>query len=216
MSKVTFPTEAFQTESPQPKTKQAKGNALVKLNNVRLTFPTYTVPKVLTEEEGWVTPKNTNIFVFKVSDLESDNPDPKAKYEAQFIFPVDSENYRRVEAAIKSLANEKWGKTPKELKHCLRDGEDKADEGRSEYKGMAFISAKSTKRPHVLNSKKTPVEKGEEECPYTGCYVDAAIELWTQDHPKRGKAVYASLVGIKFAGDGEPLGGRSYDIDDIF
>lgn len=196
MSKVSFPTEAFQTESPHPKKQQPKGNALLKLQGARLTFP--------------------SLFEPRVSKLESEKPDAKPKFEAQFIIAVESEAYKAAEAAIKNLASDKWGKVPKELKHCLRDGEDNADKGREEYKGMAFITAKSTRRPHVVNSHKTPVQEGEEECPYAGCYVNAAIELWVMDDPKWGKAIYASLVGVQFLRDGEALGGRSYDVDEIF
>lgn len=43
---------------------------------------------------------------------------------------------------------------------------------------------------------------------YSGCKVHAKLRLWAQDN-KGGKRVNAEIVGLMFAGDGQPFAGKS-------
>ena len=51
--------------------------------------------------------------------------------------------------------------------------------------------------------------------PYSGCYVNAFVEFWTQDN-NYGKRVNATLLGVQFYRDGESFsGGGVADTDDF-
>jgi hypothetical protein len=50
---------------------------------------------------------------------------------------------------------------------------------------------------------------------YSGCYVNASIELWAQDN-KFGKRINATLMGVQFLRDGARLvGGGVASADDF-
>jgi hypothetical protein len=51
--------------------------------------------------------------------------------------------------------------------------------------------------------------------PYSGCYVNAVIELWAQDN-KFGKRINASLMGVQFLRDGQRLSGGGVASADDF
>jgi hypothetical protein len=60
------------------------------------------------------------------------------------------------------------------------------------------VAAPGTTTPKVLVATDGRV--------YSGCYVNATIELWPQDN-KFGKRINASLMGVQFARDGQRLSG---------
>jgi hypothetical protein len=39
--------------------------------------------------------------------------------------------------------------------------------------------------------------------PYSGCYVNAQVEVWAQDHKSFGKRINAQLLGVQFVEDGD-------------
>jgi hypothetical protein len=52
--------------------------------------------------------------------------------------------------------------------------------------------------------------------PYSGCYVNALVELWAQAHAEHGKRINASLMGVQFSKDGERLSGGATAAADDF
>ena len=69
-------------------------------------------------------------------------------------------------------------------------------------------------RPLVIDADKSPLTEQDGK-PYSGCYVNASIELWAQDN-NYGKRVNASLSGVQFFRDGDAFaGGRAADVDDF-
>lgn len=138
----------------------------------------------------------------------------KAKFSGAFLIPKDHPAVKKINAAIKEVSDAKWGAkaaaTLKTLqaadKVCLHDGDNKSDY--AGYEGNYFINASNTVRPTVLNRDKSPLQE-KDGVIYSGCYVNAIIEVWAQDN-KFGKRVNATLSGVQFLKDGDAFnGGRA-------
>ena len=122
------------------------------------------------------------------------------------------------------VAKEKWGTKADQVfkqmkagdKLCLHDGDTKAQyEG---FEGMMFVSSRTKTRPLTLGggpNKKDPVVESDGVL-YSGCYVNAVIELWAQDN-QFGKRINAQLGGVQFYRDGDAFsgGGSAADEDDF-
>jgi len=66
-----------------------------------------------------------------------------------------------------------------------------------------------------LNKDKSPVVEADGVI-YSGCYVNAIIDLWAQDN-QFGKRINATLLGVQFAYDGDAFasGGSGVSVDDF-
>lgn len=164
----------------------------VQLKNVRLAFPN----------------------LFKATQVKGEG-DPA--FSASFLMAPDHPAVKVINKAIDEVAKAKWGKdAPQVLKSlratdkvCLHDGDTKSEyEG---YTGNLFVSARSKVRPTVLNADKTPLTS-EDGKPYSGCYVNAIIELWAQAN-NYGKRINASLAGVQFFRDGDAFAGGAAPAD---
>lgn len=88
---------------------------------------------------------------------------------------------------------------------ALHDGDDKPN--LSGYPGSFYLSPSSDTRPTVVDRDRTPLTKDDGRI-YSGCYVNAQVELWVQDN-KWGQRVNATLLGIQFVKDGDAFGSGS-------
>ncbi len=163
--------------------------AIIKLPNVRLSFPHLFQPHAM--EEG-----------------------QEPKYSAAFI--LDNEKHaaliKQIEKTIERLALDYWKKKVP-FKPCLRDGNEKADkEGYGD--GVSFISASRKTRPAVVDRQVNPLTE-EDGVIYAGCYVNATIRLWVMDN-KFGKRVNAELRAVQFLKDGESFGAGPVKAEDEF
>ncbi len=153
--------------------------AKIKLNNVRLSFPS----------------------LFQRASFQGDS----GKFEATFL--LNKEDHapiiKEIHAAIKSgiASNLKGAKIPAD-KLCFKDGDDFEYDG---YAGAMSFKASNNKRPMVIDKDKSPLAEDDGK-PYAGCYVNAVVELWFQNN-NYGKRVNANLLGVQFLKDGEPFGG---------
>jgi Protein of unknown function (DUF2815) len=164
----------------------------LKLNNVRLAYPNLFVPT-------------------------SFEDDQEKKYQATLIIKKGSPQHAALTAAVKKAITDTWpdGKPPT-LKHCIRDGSEKADkDGFGE--DIVFISPKNKKRPTVVDRDRTPLTESDDR-PYGGCMVNAIVDVWPQNTPKY-KRVNVSLLAIQFYADGDAFGGgrvaKADEFDDI-
>jgi len=162
--------------------------AKIKLNNVRLSFPSLYRKAVFGGEE--------------------------TKYEATFLIDkvTGAAKIAEIEAAIDAVVKEKHkGKKPAPDKLCLKDGNEIDYDG---YDGCMSIKASSSKRPLVIGTDRAPLTEDDGK-PYAGCYVNAIVELWGQDN-QYGKRVNANLLAVQFVKDGAPFGdGVTASIDDF-
>lgn len=158
----------------------------LKLENVRLAFPVLFEPKTV-------------------------NGEGKPAFSAALLIDPADPVVKTINAAIDQLAKEKWGAKAEGVlktlratdKVALHDGDLKSNyDG---FPGNLYISARSATRPLVIDKDKSPLTEQDGK-PYAGCYVNASIELWTQDN-NYGKRVNASLRGIQFFRDGDAFAG---------
>jgi hypothetical protein len=173
----------------------------VKLNNVRLSFPS------LFEPDGKYN-----------------------KYNAVFMFAPDSAEAKAVREAIEASAIEKWKDRKKALtfiESCMRSDKScyntapkvSSDTGEAYdgFEGMHWIRSSNAAQPLVIDSNKAPLSKKDGK-PYAGCFVNASIDVWVQDN-SYGKRINATLLGVQFARDGDAFsGGRrasETDFDEI-
>lgn len=150
--------------------------------------------------------------------------DKNFRWSATFLVPKDSTLAKQVDSAIENAAEQKWGvRGAGYLKGILGnknlcawlDGDIKGYDG---YEGMMALSAHRPQdkgRPLVFDNDKSPIYqldntiyRGKEGRIYSGCYVNAQVEIWAQDNAK-GKGIRASLLGIQRVKDGDAFGGGS-------
>lgn len=176
----------------------------IKLNNVRLLYAA---------------------ALFEPQKGPNGEGDPK--HSATFGFAPDHPVVAEIRAGFKKVAEEKWGAKATEIflqlkagdKLCLHDGAAKAD--REGYAGNMYLSASNKLKPLVVDNVAAPgtttprVLSATDGRVYSGCYVNATIELWAQDN-KFGKRINASLMGVQFHRDGPRLsGGGVASVDDF-
>lgn len=159
----------------------------IKLQNVRLSFPSLFHKAVFNGEE--------------------------TKYEATLLIPKDSPQVAEIKKAIDAkLKSDFEGKKLPTDKICFKDGDEFDYDG---YQGHYSFKAGNNKRPIVIDKDKSPLTEDDERI-YAGCYVNAIVELWSQNN-QWGKRINANLLGVQFAKDGEPFGdgGTSASADDF-
>ena len=143
-----------------------------------------------------------------------------AKFSAAFLFPRSHPAAAELSTAITQAATEKWGAKAGDVlkalkaadKLCVHDGDAKADN--EAYPGNLFVNASNKTRPLVIGPQREPLVASDGK-PYSGCYVNAIVEVWPQDN-QFGKRVNASLLGVQFIRDGERLSGGGVAAADDF
>jgi hypothetical protein len=167
----------------------------IKLNNVRLSFA-------------------------QLFEAKTVNGEGKPAYSASFLIDPKDPQIAAVNAAIETVAKDKWGAkadaTLKAMraadKTCLHSGDLKSNyDG---FEGMLYISSRNSMRPLVINVDKTPLVESDGK-PYSGCYVNASVELWAQDN-NYGKRINATLMGVQYFKDGESFSGGGVASEDDF
>ena len=161
--------------------------ATIKLKNVRLSFAS----------------------LFKKATFGGE----ETKYEGTFLIDKETQadQIAEINTAIAAMMKEKKAKlSPDRI--CFKDGDEIDYDG---YAGHMSIKASNAKRPIVIDRDKSPLTEDDGR-PYSGCYVNAVLELWYQDNTW-GKRVNANLLAVQFAKDGEPFGegGASVSVDDF-
>lgn len=167
----------------------------IKLEDVRLAFPA--------------------LFEAETVDGEGE-----PTFSASFLFAQDHPAVKVLKAALETLGKEKWSaKWPavkKELEAkdriCLHDGGTKSEY--AGFPGNLYVSSRNKTRPLVIDRDKRPLVQADGR-PYSGCYVNASIELWPQDN-KYGKRINARLRGVQFLRDGDAFAGGGSASEDEF
>lgn len=167
----------------------------IRLNAVRLSFP-------------------------QLFEAKTVNGEGKPAFSAAFLISPKDPQIAMINTAISTVAAEKWGAKADAIlktiraadKTCLHSGDLKANyDG---FEGMMYISARNPLKPSVVDTNRSPLV-AEDGRPYAGCYVNAVLELWTQDN-NYGKRVNATLMGVQFFKDGESfVGGGVADAEDF-
>lgn len=142
-----------------------------------------------------------------------------SKYGVCIIIPKeDTETVNLVKEAIDAAKQrgklEKWGgKTPANVKSCLRDGDiDREDD--EAFAGCYFLNASSRNKPGVKVLEDGVVSDAlDEEDFYSGCYGAVTLDFFPYES-SGNKGVGAGLNNVIKTRDGDRLsGGRSADED---
>jgi Protein of unknown function (DUF2815) len=142
-------------------------------------------------------------------------------FSASFLLLPNHKQIPEIKKAMLSLATEKWGAkgaaTYKALessdKLALHNGDSKSEyEG---FEGNLYVSTRSRVRPSVFDGQRQELTEADGK-PYSGCYVNASIELWAQDN-SYGKRINAQLRGVQFLRDGDAFagGGKAADAEEF-
>lgn len=149
-------------------------------------------------------------------------PGQDPRFEATFLGDPSNSKHAEQIARLKSeagrIAREFWGAKFDEVKTQIKqrhlgNGNEKSYDG---YKGMVYVATHNTTRPTIVDRRRNPVQPGDPQWPYGGCYVNATVTLWTQDN-QYGKAINVNLRAIQFVKDGQAFGGAApVDADEEF
>lgn len=158
---------------------EGKKNELIKLNNVRVSFP----------------------HLFHKKDWKNGT---EPRYTATFMLDktLHLKEIKQIQEKIDEILTEKKIKrpVPESFKICLKDG-DLSE--REELAGHYYIVAKSLDKVPLLE-KDPKIEVTDEKRFYGGCYVSAYIQL--APYHNNGKGITAYLKSVQFRKDGERFG----------
>lgn len=144
--------------------------------------------------------------------------DNKKKYQVTLLIPKsDKETIRYIKEAIENAKaagkTSKWNnKIPNKLEIAFYDGDDKADEYDG-YEGMMYISAKSDRKPQVIDLYKQPIDDPEEF--YSGCWGRASIQFYPYDFSGK-KGVACALNNLQKVKDDTRFGASISTAEDDF
>lgn len=177
-----------------------------------------------------------HLFQKRPGMKNDDGTQGKDKFEATIIVKPGGTNAKKIEDAIVSVASEKWGtdqvdelnrdgeKTGKKVpawkaaygtfeddQKGLRKGNLKKNQSGEIYDGFEdnlYVVAKNETRPGIYDRDTSPLVE-EDGRPYSGCFVNAEIDVWAL--AKRGvkKRIVNDLLGIQFVKDGDAFGAGS-------
>lgn len=164
----------------------------------------------------------------KLFEAEQVNGEGEARYGAAFVIDPKSPVVKELDAAMVALAKEQWkDKATGTLQTLISGGRvaflhrPKANQAGEVYDGfedMFHLNASrrlSQGRPLVLDTNGSTPLTAEDGKPYSGCYVNATVDLWAQDN-KWGKRINATLLGVQFLRDGDSFsGGAKPSMDDF-
>jgi hypothetical protein len=179
-------------------------NDVIRLNNVRLSFPSLKAPKASTSGGA-------------------------LKYRAAFLMAPDSEAAAELQQLIQKVANDEWGTNAtvalqiiaadKKLR-CYGQGDTKISTKTGKpyegYAGQFFVEGLSDIPVGMFDENQQPVDNMTMGVKFQGGdYVDGLIRLWAQDN-QHGKAIRAELVGVKFNEEGPHFGAERLDPASVF
>jgi hypothetical protein len=152
-------------------------------------------------------------------------PDAPFNYDATFYVEKGSENDKRIRAAIKKEAAEEWKTKAQSVidsiennsnKNAYTDGDKKGQEASEGMMVLASKRKQSAGRPLVVDRNKAPLNESDGK-PYSGCYVNATVEIWAQSGKHQG--IRCALLGVQFVKDGDSFASGSKaseeDFDDL-
>lgn len=135
------------------------------------------------------------------------------RFNCGLIIPPNDKQVAEIEEAMEELVlNYDWkgDDEPADIykllkkkdRLALHDGDDK--QKYAGFPGNLYLSPSADTRPTVVDRDRSPLTDKDGKI-YSGCYVNAKVELWVQDN-KWGQRVNATLLGIQFVKDGDAFG----------
>jgi len=187
---------------------------MIKLNNVRLSFPHLIEPRVTVNES---TGKESSSYGCQIL-VEPDNADFKKLMDN--VHSIALETWKDKTGTILQMINED------KLKRFFGKGETKIKKETLEpyegYAGMMYISCNRKKRPQVYKTNGTVVDSlndalylEETRKMYPGCRVNVVLRPWVQDN-KFGRALRCELLAVQFNKHDSAFGDGEKDTSSLF
>ena len=131
--------------------------------------------------------------------------EPMGKYEVTALLPKGSPQEKQVQAAIKAVGTETFGKEWTKARLPLKDGDDKPDyQG---YPGNSTLKLTTKNRPDVVGRDCVKYNESEiEDKVYGGCVVNIVGTVAAFQNAY-GKFIVVNLGAIQHIGAGERFGG---------
>ncbi|MEI6283121.1 MAG: ssDNA-binding protein [Alphaproteobacteria bacterium] len=166
----------------------------VKLKNVRIAFPA----------------------VFSPQAYGDGNP----AYGGKLIIEPGSANHKALVDAMSTEAKTMWKdkadavlkilKQDKRVAYVEAPYTNKDGEIYDGFDGMFSLSCRSEKtRPNVFNRDGVTQVTEADGLIYSGCIVNAFVDLYAFDSPKWGRRINCVLTGIQYAAPGQAFGGSA-------
>jgi hypothetical protein len=172
--------------------KKSMTSDIIKLKDVRLSFPRLWEPKAF-------------------------QPGQTPRYEATFLLDPSNEAHaasiKEIRTAALKLAKAMWPDLTveelKELKKCYGNADESSVKRKYDgYAGMFYIASANTNAPTIVNRARAEVKPGQKEAPYGGCRVNTNITLWTQDNTF-GRGIRCNLRIVQFNRDDTAFSGAA-------
>lgn len=166
--------------------------------------------------------EDVRAFFPSLFEEETYQGQPTGSYGIKLYLEKSGANLKRVTEAVIAEAKATWPDDWQRMlavfkgdvtKSCLSDGDLSEIAG---YHGGIILGAKrklSAGRPVVLDRNRTPLAE-EDGRPYSGCYVNASVEIWAQN--KKYKGIRCALLGVQFYRDGDAFAGGAMPSEDDF
>ena len=151
--------------------------------------------------------------VFEAVQYQGQGP---FNYRATFLIEPNNPVKAKIDAAIKEVANAKWGAKAAQIlpgilanpqKCCFTDGNLKSYNGFPGNWALVATRTQESGMPVIVDRAKQPLSASSGKI-YSGCWVNGTVEIWAQDN-SFGKAIRATLVNLQFVKDGESFGGAA-------
>lgn len=181
-----------------------------------------------------ITLRNCRASFLTLAEPEryQNKPENEPRWSATLLLPYDDPQIKLLDELIQRVGavkfEKKWAKAWENIgsdpKACFKvDGKKKDYSG---YEGHWALTAHRKLKegpPLVMDSDKSPIyEKvsralyaGKAGRIYSGCYIDAQIEVWAQMNA-HGNAMRATLLAVQRRKDGDAFAGGSEPDTDAF
>jgi len=160
-------------------------------------------------------------------------PTAKLKYQVDLIIRPDDPAWQTIMQRVQQVAQQKYGEHAPQMlqminndrmKRCFGKGEEKLNKNTMApyegYAGHMYLSVKNKKRPQIIRPDGVEVDSTNDMAYtqeagkiYGGCYVNAAVDLYTS---KQNDGVFGGLLGIQFAKDGDSFGDAAPSVSAMF
>ena len=157
----------------------------------------------------------------------------KLKYQVDLLMPDSHPGWAAIMQAVNNAAVQRYGEHAQQMlniinqdrmKRCYGAGNEKINkktmapyEG---YAGMMYIAPKNLSRPQIIKANGSTVNPSndmeymaEVGKIYGGCYVNAAVDIYTS---KENDGIFGGLIALQFLKDGESFGDAAPDASGMF
>lgn len=144
------------------------------------------------------------------------------RYRAVFLLSKNSDNVKTISVAMQEEAKKMWPDNWQKMmlafkgnaqKSCITDGDLSDTDGHAGNMVLAANRKQKDGRPLIIDRNKSPLTEADGK-PYSGCYVNATVEIWAQDGVNKG--IRCALQGVQFDRDGDAFSGGVAPSEDDF